>query len=205
MSKTTHKTRLQWYNTLPEPIRTMAIENTRKEKLKVKDANAKESISSAFSWYGTPQGIIFWYLVSNGKYKKAIAILKKRNPELYAKYIKPDNPTKPEFKHSKENSVANLRIYFQQQKRLAGNADLIFSAMLKGIKVNGVMCADGAIYTKGGTPKFILESRKRFAEIRDYLRPIGIEVQTESARNGLKSHYLSPADINKIKKALKLK
>jgi len=112
---------------------------------------------------------------------------------------------KPDFKHDKENSPANLRIYFEQKNRLAGNSDVIFMAMLNGRKINGVICAKGLLFDGNGKKVFIIEARKRFAEIRDYLRPIGIEVQTESAKNGLKSHYLLPADINKIKKALKIK
>lgn len=192
MRKTTHKTRLQWYNTLPEPIRTMAIENTDKSELQNRYEHLYLSISTGFLWGETKQGAPFWKLVSSGEFDKALSLLKLQKPFLYDKYTK---PAKPEFKHDKENSVANLRTYFQQQKRLQGNSDVIFNFMLQGVKMDGVKCI------KLGMSEY----RKRFAEIRDYLQKIGITVQTESAKNGLKSHYLAPDDITKIKKALKLK
>ena len=61
------KTIEQWFNELPEPYRSQALENTLnqfgKKRLKVHKLNIREALSSGFIWNDTPkkQGHNYWY------------------------------------------------------------------------------------------------------------------------------------------------
>lgn len=66
------KTIEQWFNELPEPYRSQALENTLnlngekitgEEILKVHEPNIRQALSSAFIWADTPkeQGRSYWY------------------------------------------------------------------------------------------------------------------------------------------------
>lgn len=57
------KTIKEWFETLPEPIRSQAMENTDDETLKIKESALHMAIQGAFAWYKTSeqgQGWEYW-------------------------------------------------------------------------------------------------------------------------------------------------
>lgn len=57
------KTRLQWFNTLPEPYKTQAINNTiqqNEDLLEEKDNILTFALSGGFAWRETPEGLDYW-------------------------------------------------------------------------------------------------------------------------------------------------
>jgi len=55
------KTIREWLETLPEPYRSQALENTEEYKLSEdKDDCLSEAIESAFTWKLTKQGLQYW-------------------------------------------------------------------------------------------------------------------------------------------------
>jgi hypothetical protein len=58
-----NKTALEWFNQLPEPYRTQAIENsTRPDSVYQSLAGA---LMRNFTWESTPQGGIHWLQITN--------------------------------------------------------------------------------------------------------------------------------------------
>ena len=55
------KTIKEWLETLPEPYRTEALENTMYKRLTFMRENLHESILSAFEWLHTTQGHAYWW------------------------------------------------------------------------------------------------------------------------------------------------
>jgi hypothetical protein len=50
------KTVLEWYETFPEPYRSQAIENTKRERLN----EIKDEPYPQFAWIRSPQGNKYW-------------------------------------------------------------------------------------------------------------------------------------------------
>lgn len=54
------KTALEWFNELPEPYRTQAIENTKEAMIDLKDKKISGALRGAFIWELSPQGHDYW-------------------------------------------------------------------------------------------------------------------------------------------------
>lgn len=54
------KTALEWFRTLPEPMRTEAVRNTRTYKLVNVYTKAHLAIMGSFNWDSTPEGDEYW-------------------------------------------------------------------------------------------------------------------------------------------------
>jgi len=57
------KTILDWYQELPEPYRTQAIENCDEDSLNIFENNIKSAISGGFLWFDTEQGADYWLVL----------------------------------------------------------------------------------------------------------------------------------------------
>jgi hypothetical protein len=58
------KTILEWYEELPEPIRSQAIANNNLSDFK-KSSSLERAIQEAFLWDDTPEGFDYWFVISN--------------------------------------------------------------------------------------------------------------------------------------------
>jgi hypothetical protein len=54
------KTREEWFDTLEEPTRVMAIQNTKAKKLKEKCMSLSCALEAAFVWVETTEGHKYW-------------------------------------------------------------------------------------------------------------------------------------------------
>jgi len=57
------KTAKEWFETLEEPYRTQAIENTDEDLLKEKFFNLSKALIYSFLWGNTPQGHEYWSIL----------------------------------------------------------------------------------------------------------------------------------------------
>lgn len=71
----TMKTRLEWYQDLPEDIRERAVRNTKDIDLSKKVSDFKIAILCGFVFEHTPEGHEFWMHVEDGQYDKARELL----------------------------------------------------------------------------------------------------------------------------------
>ena len=55
------KTIIDYLNTLPEPYKTQAINNTGDKNLNRKVKSLNEALMSAFPWQGSPEGYRYWF------------------------------------------------------------------------------------------------------------------------------------------------
>ena len=60
MKTTEEKTVKQWLNTLKEPYKTKAIQQTNKEILKTKESSLIDALYSMFVWEGSKEGDQYW-------------------------------------------------------------------------------------------------------------------------------------------------
>lgn len=60
MSRSVLKTRQEWFEDLPEPTRTMAINNTNPKKLRENVINILIALDSGFIWKHSTEGHDFW-------------------------------------------------------------------------------------------------------------------------------------------------
>ena len=70
------KTRLEWYQDLPEDIRERAVRNTEERYLRFKKESFRDAIYGGFTWLDSPEGQEFWMHVAQGQYDKARELLK---------------------------------------------------------------------------------------------------------------------------------
>ena len=49
-----------WFEELPEPYRTQAIENSTKEELNCIEESLTNALSGSFFWFSSPQGQKYW-------------------------------------------------------------------------------------------------------------------------------------------------
>ena len=54
------KTAKEWFETLKEPYRTQAIDNTSDEYLGKEYEHLSDALLSSFSWIETPQKFYYW-------------------------------------------------------------------------------------------------------------------------------------------------
>jgi len=59
------KTVIEWFDTLPEPYKTQAINNTKLHLLKTFDESLIDAIKSSFTWHSTDQGHDYWFDLVN--------------------------------------------------------------------------------------------------------------------------------------------
>ncbi len=59
------KTIKEWLETLPEPYRTEALDETKGRILKTNQGSLTEAIERAFIWADTPRGAFYWDDVRN--------------------------------------------------------------------------------------------------------------------------------------------
>jgi len=60
MSRSVVKTRQEWFEDLPEPTRTMAINNTKPKKLLERVISFLTALDSGFIWTHTTEGHEYW-------------------------------------------------------------------------------------------------------------------------------------------------
>jgi len=59
------KKAIEWFNQLPEPERTNAINNIKPDLLEYEFPNFIKAISGAFTWRSTKQGFDYWRDIYN--------------------------------------------------------------------------------------------------------------------------------------------
>ena len=89
------KTAIEWYQDLPEPYRTEAIENFKDDDarfkwcdLKTEFSSMKEVLADGFDWAASPQGLDYWDKVYN-------TMLLDKAPSEWTKFDADDEGTFP--------------------------------------------------------------------------------------------------------------
>jgi hypothetical protein len=54
------KTRLEWFDNLPQELKGKALANTKALELQSKHKSLKESLLHAFVWSYSPEGFDYW-------------------------------------------------------------------------------------------------------------------------------------------------
>jgi len=165
------KTYLEWFNELPEPYRTEAIDNIRardEDRLSLTTRKLSTAIDSAFTWSNTPQGHDYWSRLCS-KYaleeEAAEAEIYQREREERRRLELERREKVVTFSSSMNDMLIELANYSEVANRMLNNSDK--TLFCDYVTMRGEMCS----YLPKGKPHIVTDNGRWAREGRQEIKP----------------------------------